>query len=188
MSLPIEAIAGIAVAFGAVITLWHTISSSRIREITKDLTAADTERTEYVIRQIPQLAPDLSSALSDVKRLGKLPDLRLTTELRGNLEKLVSRVDDLRAIENAKTDSILALRGCRDTGLMLIAGLAALVFAWLASTYFLSDSVTSGLGLLCVVISYFWVLILGSRLMGRYSKYRKIKRLLDKCGLSTVGA
>ena len=187
MTLPIEAIAGIAVAFGAVITLWYTISSSRVREIVKDLAAGDVDRAEYIITEIPRLAPDLSSALSAVKKLGKSPDPRLTAELRSTLEKLVSRVDDLKTIENAKTDSILALRKCRDNGLMLIVGLAVLIFAWLGSTYFLPESTALGFAGLGILISYFWVLILGSRLMGRYSKYKKIKKLLDKYDLSTVG-
>lgn len=186
MAFELGTIAGVSVAFGATITLWYTIASSRIREITRDLIAGDRFRTEYVIRETPNLAPDLSSALDAVKKLEQTHDPHLSYELRKTLEKLVSRVKDLTDIESAQSNVIRALRKCRDRGLLLIVGIASLVFVFLGSAYIPGVSEVQ-VASACVGLGYISGLALGAMIIGQYSEYRRIVRLLQKYDLTAVG-
>jgi hypothetical protein len=184
--LDIGTIAGVSIAFGAIITLWYTIASSRIKEITKDLIAGERYRTEYVMREIPKLSPDLAAALAAVKALEEKHDLHLGVDLRKTLEKLVSRVRDLNDIEDAQSSMIRVLRNCRDRGLLLIVGLAIVVFAFLASAYF-PETNASQVGSACLGIGYFYGLFVGAATLSQYTNYRKKARLLREYGLTTVG-
>jgi hypothetical protein len=186
MALDLGTIAGVSIAFAAVIPLWYTIASSRIREITRDLVAGERYRTEYVLKEIPKLGPDLAAAQDAVKALEEEHHAHLSVELRETLEKLVSRVEDLSDIEDAQSDMIRSLRNCRDRGLLLIVGFAALAFAFLASTY--SPETNSGLvGTTCFGIGYFYAILVGAATLTQYSRYRARARLLKKYGVTAVG-
>jgi len=189
LPVPVEIVIGTVGAFATIIPLWYTISSSKTNERAKDLQTGERGRIEYVIREVPQLEPKLSSAISAVRKLEKSPNPSLTGELKTNLEDLLDLVEEIDTIQDAQTRVISALRDTRDRGLVLLVALALLCASWImGSTLFEGGFLGLALPGFLGLAAFYLLPIGGFWVYRRYGRYRKIINLLRERKLDVLGA
>lgn len=190
MPLPVEILVATVAAIGAAIPLLWNIYTRKITEKSKDLEAGERNRFEYVRKQMPNLEPKLKLAVDAVRKLEKLPNSGLTSELRENLGELSKLVEEIDSIQDAHSAIVESMRKFRDRGALFLMMLGIVMVTLEISAYLpISEMLQVVLALASagVIMAYGLVFYVLLKLIPGYNKYKRVNKLLVEKKLDAIG-